>query len=689
MTILLFIFKYWLEYCFKIVKIAVVLDNMHTFNRMKTIYTLLFALLVTPSFAGPGDDKKDKVDDPTLITIGKKKVGLSEFKYIYEKNNSKSDDAYTEKSIKEYLELFINFKLKVFEAESLGMDTVKSFQKELAGYQKQLAKPYLTEKSVTEKLIKEAYERKKEEIHASHILVKLREDAAPSDTLAAYNKIQEIRKKALKGEDFGVLAQKNSDDPSAKNNKGDLGYFTALKMVYPFENAAYNTPKGQISEPTRTRFGYHIVKVHDRRPYSGKVTIAHIMIEAASGISAEDSLKAKQKIDEIYQGLKKGDDWNQSCQAFSTHQPSKSKNGELKPFSVGELGLPMLEDAAFKLEKSGDISAPVKSPYGWHIVKLIEKKELEPLEDLEPQIRQQVNKLSRSDLNRKALIERLKTEDHFKQSKGTIKKALKLSDTTLTQGKWKYDTENKLNKKTLFSIDGKKYLVKDFFEYVQKGQRPKIGASDQYLFKKAFEEYQAESLIEYEESHLESKYDAYRLLVKEYRDGILLFELMDNKVWSKAVKDTVGLKEFYNSHTHNYQWKKRVKATIYDVIDEHHKDVLLELLDKNLTQLDIETKINEDNPLNAQVESGIYQLGDKEVLDKVKWEKGNYTVKHGDRIYYVMVEEVLEAAPKEFKEARGLVISDYQNYLESEWIKTLREKYPVEVNQEELQKIIK
>ncbi len=655
---------------------------------MRIIYTLLIALTTFTATAGPGDGKKEK-KDPTLMTIGGKKVGVSEFKYIYEKNNSKSDEAYSEVSVREYLELFINFKLKVFEAESLGMDTVKKFQRELAGYKKQLAKPYLTEKSVTEKLVKEAYERKKQEIHASHILIKLREDAAPADTIKAYNKIIEIRKRAEKGEDFGKLAKEFSQDPSAKMNGGDLGYFSSLRMVYPFENAAYKTEEGKISTPVRTRFGYHILKVHDKRPYSGKVQAAHIMVEAASGISKEDSLKAKNKIDQIYQELINGEDWGQKCRQFSDHQPTKNRDGELKPFSVGEIGVPAIENAAFALSNPGDISKPVKSPYGWHIIKLIEKKGLEPFEELEDKIRQKVNKLSRNELNRKALIERLKTEDHFKQYKGKVKKAFRLSDSSLVQGKWSYDNDNKILQKPLFSIEDKKYIAKDFFDYVKRKQSPKPGGSHEFLFKKAYDDYLAEELLSYEESHLEDKYEAYKMLVKEYRDGILLFELMDEMVWSKAVKDTSGLKSFYESHTHKYQWEKRMKATVYDVINEEHLEKLKDLINQKLSPAEIETTLNKENPLNVQVEHGVYEVGDHPVTDQIKWEKGTQTVDHEDRIYYVIIEEIIEPQTKQFKEARGLVISDYQNYLETEWLKELRKKYPVEVNETELEKILK
>jgi len=379
---------------------------------MKSV-SFIIPLVLIASISCKTPKKSVKSDDSVIETIGTNPVYSSEFSYVYNKNNSGASDAYSSASVNDYLRLYTNFKLKVKQAEEMGLDTSKAFKKELDGYKKQLAAPYLTEKGLTDKLTKEAYERMKEEVNASHILILVSPDADPADTLAAYNKLIGIRQRALKGESFEKLAQEYSQDPSAKSNKGNLGYFTALQMVYPFETAAYTTKVGEISMPVRTKFGYHLVKVNNRRPSQGQVKVAHIMVRATTGLPAADSLEAKQKIDEIYSKLKQGEDWNELAAQFSDDVNSKNKGGEITNWiSAGKMGIPSFEEAALALQKPGDISAPVQTPYGWHIIKLLERKSLEPYSVLEPSIKTKVNK-DRSDVNKIALIQRLKKEDNF------------------------------------------------------------------------------------------------------------------------------------------------------------------------------------------------------------------------------------------------------------------------------------
>ena len=267
-----------------------------------------------------------KSDDAVLMTIGGNRVTVSEFENVYHKNNTKESGSADSKSLNEYVDLFVNFKLKVKEAEELGLDTAKAFKDELAGYRKQLAQPYLTDKDVNEKLLSETYNRLNMDVHAAHILVKVNETALPKDTLEAYNKIMKIRARILKGEDFKKVASEKgiSDDPSAVENGGDLGYFTALQMVYPFESAAYTTKVGEISMPVRTRYGYHIIKVVDSRDNRGEVTVAHIMLLNPKEDKAEEKDKIKKNIDDIYQKLQQGESFESLAKQFSDDKSSSS-----------------------------------------------------------------------------------------------------------------------------------------------------------------------------------------------------------------------------------------------------------------------------------------------------------------------------------------------------------------------------
>ena len=276
----------------------------------------------------------------------------------------------SQKDLNQYLELFIGYKLKVNKAYKLGLQNSAKYQAELKSYRNQLAKNYFNDTKITEALIEEAYNRLQKEVRASHILILVDENATPEDTLKAYKKIEDIAKRANNGEDFATLAEQFSEDPSAKENKGDLGYFTAFRMVYGFENAAYNTAKGKVSKITRTRFGYHIVKVNDIRPNRGEVTVAHIMILKAKPEDADQG-KPEKTINEIYQKIQQGEKFEDLAKQFSEDKSSSPKGGLLSKFGSGQLSSEEFEEVAFSLAKPNDISKPFQSEFGWHIVKLI------------------------------------------------------------------------------------------------------------------------------------------------------------------------------------------------------------------------------------------------------------------------------------------------------------------------------
>lgn len=757
---------------------------------------LTYSCITEKSSTSSSKKTSNTVAESALLTIGDERISTEDFKYVYEKNNGKNADAYSKASVDEYLKLYTRFKLRVKEGESLGLDTTEAFKQELAGYQKQLAQPYLTEKEVTEMLVKQAYDRMKEEIRASHILIMCAPNSDPKDTLIAYNKIAAVRERALKNEDFGSLAEQNSEDPSAKTNKGDLGYFTALSMVYEFEEAAYTTPVGSVSKPVRTKFGYHILKVIDRRPSQGQIHVAHIMARYSQGMSIEDSIKEKTEIDQIYVELQNGKSWKTLCEEFSDDVNTKNKEGELQWFSTGKM-IPSFENAAFTLKTPGEFTKPVQTPYGWHIIKLLERKPLGTFEELEPSIRAKVTKDSRSDLNKKMLIARLKRDNHFVENAKGVDYALSKADSSLLIGNWTFLKSEK-NKITVFTINKQKYTAEDFFGYVFENQHAVKGTSPQVYMKNIlYPEFVNATLIAYEEDHLSDKYVDYKMLLKEYHDGILLFQMMEDKVWNKASTDTAGLKKFYSENTGKYKWSDRAHAYIISAIDKqtldnvsadfkqstylvkeqtfenisfeknsssfkggksqldkailllkkdfntsvqikisrehqelaavsaHRKDSILLYFSKagikpeRITftllpaaparkteaqrQTDrfaeiqlytsskkyLETKYNAVTPLSLQMTEGTYTKNENEILNKCTWEKGEYNFEYNNRFYLVVIDRIDAPRNKTFEEAKGLVISDYQLYLENQWIDELKKKYPVIVNDVELQKLIK
>jgi peptidyl-prolyl cis-trans isomerase SurA len=729
----------------------------------------------------PKNDKKE----PSLIAVGSSNVSVGEFKYVYEKNNANDSLAYSEKSVREYLDLFTNFKLKVEEARSKGMDTTREFLNEFEEYKKQLAKPYLTENKVSEILVKEAYERLKEEIHASHILVNASPEALPADTLAAYSKLQGIRQRVLAGEDFGKLASEFSDDPSARQNKGDLGYFTALQMVYQFEDQAFKTPVGQVSQVFRTRFGYHVMKVHSRRPSNGEIKIAHIYLRTDGNA---DSVRIENQIKEIAKRLQQGESWDKLCEQFSNDEKSKVSGGIIDQwFSSGMLVKP-LEEASFGLKDVGNISQPVKSIYGWHIIKLIERKGLAPFAEVENVLKQRVSKDSRSELNKTFLVQRLRKDNKYEENEKNKSYIFTKADSSLVKAVWNYNRADENLGKTLFNINKTDYKIKDFFTFIEKEQQNKPNTDPKKYMETLYNQYVEKELLDYEEKHLEEKYPEYRYLVNEYREGMLLFKIMEESVWGKGVADNQGLEKFFEANKEKYKWDRRVKASIYSaekeaIIDslkaEMKKDYIedvkakfestifkpkattltsaqwksltkvtdylkkdssavleirgaytkgesngivqerIDLIKAYLISLGIPeikiaqkllgeakvgsldymiyanaknlllAKFNQNNPLALQYNEGLFQKGDSKALDMVSWEVGNYTVKEGDKFHYISIQEVQPSRQKELGETKGVVISDYQQFLEKELINALKQKYKVSIDESEVKKLIK
>jgi len=309
--------------------------------------------------------------DETVLEIDGKKVSKSEFLQIYLKNNN--DPKYDKASLDEYMELFKKFKLKVAEAEASGYDTIPKLKKELEGYRKQLSQPYLVDSSQNMALVKQAYDRMKTEVRASHILIRVEEGA---DTVSAYTRIMALKKRIDGGEDFATVAKGKggSEDPSVTRNNGDLGYFTAFQMVYPFEEAAYNTPVGKVSNPVRTKFGYHIIQVVDQRPARGTMKAAHIMVATGKDATPEDLASAEKKTEEIYAKLKEGTSFESLAAEFSDDSQTADKGGVLPLFGTGTTTrmVPEFEEAAFLLKTDGEYSKPVKTDFGYHIIKRLE-----------------------------------------------------------------------------------------------------------------------------------------------------------------------------------------------------------------------------------------------------------------------------------------------------------------------------
>lgn len=620
-------------------------------------------------------------DQDYVIEVNNKKISKHEFLQIYLKNNQKPK--FDKQSIDEYLELYKKFKLKVLEAEFQGYDTLPKLKKELLGYRKSLSTPYLIDKQENIKVVEEAYKRLQKEVKASHILIRLDQNANPEDTMKAYAKIASIRKRIENGEDFSKIAKEVSEDPSAVTNGGDLGYFTAFQMVFPFEEAAYNTNVGQLSTIVRTRFGYHILKIADQRSARGILKTAHIMIAVKRDGNSADIEAAKKKIDEIYAKLVGGEKFEDLAANFSDDPGSSEKGGKLPEFGSGTTTrmVPEFEDAAFLLNKDGDFSKPIQTDFGYHIIKRLELSPLASFETMKKELQSKVNRDDRSKKTQTALINKLKIEYNYSDnSKKGLKWFVKHIDSNYFKGKW---TASKLKKNNvLFTLKGQNFTQKQFADYIISNYRvPKTDAKD--LINKQYNAWVSSEILKYEDTQLETKYTEFKALMQEYHDGVLLYEIMTDKVWNKANKDTIGLKNFYENHKANYQWKDRIDAMVYECLDKNIANQVIKMLKNDtITSKHIIEKLNEKSELNLKVKTNKYEINEISYLKGRTFKKGtNPSYEFGGKYYVIKVNELIPAGPKLLIDAKGIITSDYQNYLEQEWLKELTMKYPFKINE--------
>ncbi len=619
-----------------------------------------------------------------VLTIDNQNISLEEFTNVFYKNNNNVE--LTKDYLDEYMKLFVNFKLKVKEANDLGLDTISAFKSELDGYRIQLAKPYLKNIEFDEKMIVEAYERMKQDVKVSHILISVDKKATEKQEKEAYNRILEIRSSILDNKiSFEDAAKNNSDDKSALTNNGNLSYFTAFMMVYDFESAAYDTEIGEISMPIKTKYGFHIIKVTDKRTASGEVKVAHIMFKLEQGFDDKKLNEAKDKISRVSELLENGENFSDLAERFSEDRSTAVKGGVLPSFGVGKM-VPEFERVAFGLKEVGDVSSTFRTEYGWHIITLLERKGIPEFDDIKLELTRKIENDSRGELSKQALFSKLHKTYKVTNKPKVYSAFRKQAANTISQGK--FSSSSKSNA-ILFDINGKSITVSSFVNYILSNQMIGNNIDRMYL------DFVNEELLVYEESQLEIKYPDYKALLKEYREGILLFDLTNTKVWAKAVEDTVGLQNFYIANKSSYTWDNRVDATIYTCIDlATAKDVKRAIYKKhrgNITDSEILITANTDSPLSLQISNMKFVRGQNEYVDAVDWKIGiSGDIKTKDGSYIIVdIHELLDSGVKELNETRGKVISDYQNALEAEWIVSLKEKYQVSIKKNVLYSLIK
>jgi peptidyl-prolyl cis-trans isomerase SurA len=619
------------------------------------------------------------IDSENLMTIGGETISVKEFLRVYNKNIDLVQDE-SQKNIDYYLNLYTNYKLKLKEARTLGFDKKDSYKKEFESYKNQLSKAYTTDKEVTETLVKEAYNRTTSEVKAHHILVRIQPG---QDTLAAYEKIKALRSRMVK-EDFTSLRTALHDGKSVFVE--DLGYFSAFKMVYDFENAAFNTPLGQTSKPFRTQFGYHVVKVLDKRPSKGKVQVAHIMI---ANNQKDSTLVPENRIKEIYRSIQEGDSFESLAKQFSDDKSSAAKGGVMNPFKSGDIRSEIFVNTAFGLKEIGAISEPIQSQFGWHILKLISKTPVEPYEQIKVDLEQKVKRDARSKVIRQKMLEKLKQQYTISQpSLESVVAKIQKNDADDT-----WEVEASMEPQVFLKIESQEFSYRDFLDLLNKNKRSfKASTGKSKFISNQYALFLENNLFQYKKNNLINENEDYANVLKEYEEGLLLFDIMENKIWKGAQLDSIGLKSYYNENTSKFKSNSKITATIARSNKKKKLKAVKKMWSQGFSTDAISQKLNErDQALIFS--SGDFEIDSPLIPKNMVFNKGISEIYSLDDNYVLLnISNIETPQILSFEDAKGAVISKYQSVLESKWLETLRNKYPIVINEKilsDLKKSIK
>lgn len=645
-------------------------------------YFSFFIVTVFLASAAFGQKKKD-----VLLEINGDPVYVSEFKRVYLKNLDLVQQQ-SQKDVDDYLELFIDYKLKIAEAKAQKLNQNEAYVSELEKYRDQLSRNYLAESRLSSELAKEAYERGKEEIDASHILLVLRSDARPKDTLEAYNKIVSIRERALKGEDFAKLARENSEEPNAIDSEGHLGYFSAMRMVYPFETAAYNTKVGEISDVVRSSFGYHIIKVHDRREIAPQIEVSHIMISDKQG--ARD-FNPEERINEVLKLYNQGRTFEELAKEYSDDVATGRNGGSLKAFRKGELRAPEFERIAYELKNPGDVSEPFKTDFGWHIVRLDAILKPQTFEEQKEELEKKVATGDRAKTIVTTINKNIKEKYKFKQQADYLPFFRTYVTDTIYNRKWTQTPIASGENKTIFKIGDKEVKYSDFAEYIEKNQKSvRSSMSKDMVLNNLYEDFETAVLRDYFMNHLEKENDEYAAILNEYRNGLLIFDVMEENIWNKAKTDSIGVQKYYDQTKENYRWKKRVSGDVFSANTQIYAQRVQTMLNGGKPAGEIKDELNAHGEINVTLTSGTFEEGQTILPENLEFKEGVSTIYPRNGAFIVVnIEEIIPEGVKELQDVRGTVVSLYQNQVEEDWVKSLHSKYTVKINEKAFKKLKK
>lgn len=618
-----------------------------------------------------------------LLKIGQNSVSLQEFLYLAGKEAAipgSPEESLSPEDVESNLELFIDYKLKVLEAEAQGLDETQAFQQEFDSFKETLKKPFLIKHSLEEGELRKAYSRMQEIIRASHILLRFPPKSSAEDSLAVLRMALKLKQDIDQGVPIEKLAIEYSEDPSVAKNNGDLGYFSALQMIQTFEDAAYLLQPGETSDPILTKFGYHLIQVKDRRPNPGGLQISHILIRTNEQ-DADSENRARRKISDIYAEIQKpSTSWEAIVETYSEDPSTNTKGGTLPWFTVGSM-VPEIELAALSLEQIGEVSPPIKTSHGYHILRLEDRQALQSFEKMEPMIRSRVLRDSRSTLINSQELAIQKSRFGFAENEELVNQLRELlrgtSDATFASKIQSAD----LASKSLFRTGETSHPVAHFISYLEENKNPTASKT----FELWYDRYCSAILSELEEKSLTQTNKDYQLLLKEYREGILLFSLMNQEVWQKGIQDSLGQREFFEKNRANYQWNHRAEAFIVEILQPQHREKAHSYLQNQVYSEDLQekfrTELEEKHTLAYKVQAGLLEIPQHPVLSKADLMSPFQEIESNGKPFLVVIGNKFPPSPKNFEKTKGYVIRDYQDHLNQELVRKLREKYPVQINE--------
>ncbi len=645
----------------------------------KILFVPAAAFCIAVAFAGK--------NDPIVMTVGNIEVPRSEFEYLYNKN---AQQQLGSQSIDEYAELFELYKMKVADAMAEGIDTTGTFVNEFNGYRTELATPFLTDSAYIKTLMNEAYDRAGTEVEAIHIMrFKQRDTAANQAAKAQLDSIRDLI--VNQGADFSQMARQYSEDRGSSSRGGNMGYITSPRLPYNFETAAYTLGEGEISQIVESPQGYHILKGGKKRPARGKVLAEHILILVPDTASASSADMLQARIDSIYNVAVSGADFEVLARKHSQDPGSASKGGQLPWFGPGQM-VAEFDSTAFAMPV-GEISRPFRTRFGWHIIKKLDAQGVPSFEEMRPTLLQAVTyqQDERSQLIYEHKMNGLRKRYNFREYPDVDRQLLDYAANNGVDSLFfeKFYETPEYADQTIMSFSGGKRTVKDFVKSILKynnSKNPEVA--------KEFVEYRLKGwkngqLYKYEDSQLENDYPDFRNLVKEYHDGMLLFEVSNKKVWEKAAMDKEGLENFFEQNRSDYTWKvPHVKGYLIQTQSPALSDSISEAL-RSVPSDEIVKYVRDNYPETAKAERILVQKGDNPLVDSLVF--GGAAVNPSNTKYadcFLYDYKVIEQ-PEEADDVRGQVTSDYQNQLEQEWVRSLREKYPVKINEKEFKKMKK